>query len=151
MASGEPGGLSHFGARKLLRTLSTVSIHESVEEHGGLAAMGPIGQAIIERRETAADAPASVMPKDFKPVQEEDEAAGADSSAKAESELKTARSAGAGGSEGFGRGPNSGKETPEKSSTPNSAAERERNLTGGSGSGPGTPSSKKKDKRFIIF
>lgn len=61
------------GPRKLLRTLSTVSIHETVDGINGLVAMGPIGQAIIERQETAADAPASEMPRDFETLNEEDE------------------------------------------------------------------------------
>jgi hypothetical protein len=51
--------------RKLLRTLSTVSIHESVEGlPGGLAAIAPIGKYIVEKR-AEADAPASEMPMDF--------------------------------------------------------------------------------------
>ncbi|PAV19598.1 kinase [Pyrrhoderma noxium] len=77
---GSPGGTgtsSMFGPRKLLRTLSTVSIHESVEGlAGGLAAMGPIGKAIIERRETAADAPPSELPRDFLTVREEEDGDG---------------------------------------------------------------------------
>lgn len=52
--------------RKLLRTLSTVSIHESVEGlAGGLAGIAPIGKYIVERQTTEADAPASEMPMDF--------------------------------------------------------------------------------------
>ncbi|PFH51897.1 hypothetical protein AMATHDRAFT_74594 [Amanita thiersii Skay4041] len=51
--------------RKLLRTLSTVSIHESVEGLvGGLAGIAPIGRYIVDR-ETEADAPPSEMPKEF--------------------------------------------------------------------------------------
>lgn len=51
--------------RKLLRTLSTVSIHESSEGlAGGLAQIAPIGKFIVER-ETGADAPASEMPREF--------------------------------------------------------------------------------------
>jgi hypothetical protein len=61
------------GPRKLLRTLSTVSIHEAVDGVNGLVAKGPIGQAIIDRHETAADAPASEMPREFASVREEDE------------------------------------------------------------------------------
>ncbi|TDL24073.1 Pkinase-domain-containing protein [Rickenella mellea] len=54
-----------YAPRKLLRTLSTVSIHESVEGiAGGLAAMGPIGK-FIAGKETGADAPASEMPREF--------------------------------------------------------------------------------------
>ncbi|KAG6891201.1 hypothetical protein C0995_008453 [Termitomyces sp. Mi166 len=51
--------------RKLLRTLSTVSIHESVEGlEGGLAGIAPIGKYIMEGR-TEADAPPSEMPREF--------------------------------------------------------------------------------------
>ncbi|KAG6812746.1 hypothetical protein H0H92_000792 [Tricholoma furcatifolium] len=51
--------------RKLLRTLSTVSIHESVEGlAGGLASIAPIGKFIVEGQ-TEADAPPSEMPKHF--------------------------------------------------------------------------------------
>ena len=51
--------------RKLLRTLSTVSIHESVERlAGGLAGIAPIGKYITEMN-TEADAPPSEVPKDF--------------------------------------------------------------------------------------
>ena len=146
MMGGDISTMNYIGARKLLRTLSTVSIHESVEEHGGLAAMGPMGQAIIERRETAADAPASGMPRDFNPVTEGDEET---ASATADAEAKTARSAGGLKKEGSIKDPASGKETPPKSSTPNSAGDRKEHS---SGSGSGTPSSKRKDKnRFIIF
>lgn len=66
------GGENMYGTRKILRTLSTVSIHESMDGVGGLAAMGPIGQAIMERRETAADAPPSEMPREFDTVREEE-------------------------------------------------------------------------------
>lgn len=53
------------GARKLLRTLSTVSIHESVDRlPGGLAAVAPIGKFIVGQ-ESGADAPPSEIPKDF--------------------------------------------------------------------------------------
>ncbi|TFK32778.1 kinase-like domain-containing protein [Crucibulum laeve] len=52
--------------RKLLRTLSTVSIHESVEGlAGGLAGLAPIGKFIVEKQTTEADAPPSEMPRDF--------------------------------------------------------------------------------------
>ncbi|KAG6886224.1 hypothetical protein C0993_010786 [Termitomyces sp. T159_Od127] len=58
--------------RKLLRTLSTVSIHESVEGlEGGLAGIAPIGKYIMEGR-TEADAPPSEMPREFG-LEEEDE------------------------------------------------------------------------------
>jgi mitogen-activated protein kinase 7 len=51
--------------RKLLRTLSTVSIHESaVGLEGGLAGIAPIGKYIVERQ-TEADAPPSEMPREF--------------------------------------------------------------------------------------
>jgi len=51
--------------RKLLRTLSTVSIHESVERlAGGLVGIAPIGRYITEMN-TEADAPPSEVPKDF--------------------------------------------------------------------------------------
>ncbi|KAH7927833.1 Pkinase-domain-containing protein [Leucogyrophana mollusca] len=51
--------------RKLLRTLSTVSIHESVEGlPGGLAGVAPIGKYIVDT-ESGADAPPSEMPGEF--------------------------------------------------------------------------------------
>lgn len=51
--------------RKILRTLSTVSIHESAERVvGGLAGIAPIGKYITEMN-TEADAPPSEVPKDF--------------------------------------------------------------------------------------
>jgi len=50
--------------RKLLRTLSTVSIHESAEGRaGGLAEIAPIGRFIVENDTSEADAPASEMPR----------------------------------------------------------------------------------------
>ncbi|KAJ7504497.1 kinase-like protein [Mycena galericulata] len=50
--------------RKLLRTLSTVSIHESAEGRaGGLAEIAPIGRFIVESNTSEADAPASEMPR----------------------------------------------------------------------------------------
>jgi serine/threonine protein kinase len=53
------------GLRKLLRTLSTVSIHESVEGLPcGLAGVAPIGQFITDR-ESEADAPPSEIPIEF--------------------------------------------------------------------------------------
>ncbi|KAL0067170.1 hypothetical protein AAF712_005740 [Marasmius tenuissimus] len=52
--------------RRLLRTLSTVSIYESGEGlAGGLADIAPIGKYIVERQTTGADAPPSEMPNDF--------------------------------------------------------------------------------------
>ncbi|KAF9462865.1 kinase-like domain-containing protein [Collybia nuda] len=52
--------------RKLLRTLSTVSIHESVEGlAGGLAGIAPIGKYIVDQQTTEADAPPSEMPREF--------------------------------------------------------------------------------------
>lgn len=58
--------------RKLLRTLSTVSIHESVEGlEGGLAGIAPIGKYIMEGR-TEADAPPSEIPGEFGPEKDED-------------------------------------------------------------------------------
>ncbi|KAF9530353.1 kinase-like domain-containing protein [Crepidotus variabilis] len=51
--------------RKLLRTLSTVSIHESGQGlPGGLAGIAPIGK-FINQANTDADAPPSEVPKDF--------------------------------------------------------------------------------------
>ena len=47
--------------RKILRTLSTVSIHEGAE---GLASIATIGKFIVDGR-TEADAPPSEMPRDF--------------------------------------------------------------------------------------
>lgn len=56
---------SEIAVRKLLRTLSTVSIHESVEGlPGGLAGVAPIGKFIVGQ-ESEADAPASEMPMEF--------------------------------------------------------------------------------------
>ena len=53
-------------ARKLLRTLSTVSIYESAQGlPGGLAEIAPIGKYIMDMHPTAADAPPSEMPRDF--------------------------------------------------------------------------------------
>ena len=53
--------------RKLLRTLSTVSIHESAQGlAGGLAEIAPIGKYIMDGQPTAADAPPSEMPRDFR-------------------------------------------------------------------------------------
>jgi len=52
--------------RKLLRTLSTVSIHESAAGlEGGLAGIAPIGKYIVEGQATEADAPPSEMPREF--------------------------------------------------------------------------------------
>ncbi|KAF9269016.1 Pkinase-domain-containing protein [Marasmius fiardii PR-910] len=52
--------------RRLLRTLSTVSIYESGEGlAGGLADIAPIGKYIVDRQTTGADAPPSEMPREF--------------------------------------------------------------------------------------
>lgn len=53
--------------RNLLRTLSTVSIHESIDGlPGGLAGVAEIGKYIVGGKQTTgADAPASEMPRDF--------------------------------------------------------------------------------------
>jgi len=48
-------------AKRLLKTLPTVSIHERLA--GGLADIAPIGKFIVER--DTADEPASEMPKEF--------------------------------------------------------------------------------------
>ncbi|TFK71652.1 Pkinase-domain-containing protein [Pluteus cervinus] len=59
--------------RKLLRTLSTVSIHESAEGlAGGLGQIAPIGKFIMERDTTEADAPPSEMVRDFGMEDEEE-------------------------------------------------------------------------------
>lgn len=59
--------------RKLLRTLSTVSIHESAEGLvGGLAGIAPIGKFIAENKTEEADAPPSEMPRDFGISEKED-------------------------------------------------------------------------------
>lgn len=125
------GGEYGTAHRKLLRTLSTVSIHESIEGiAGGLAAMGPIGQAIIERRETAADAPPSEMPREFGPVKEE------------ESEYRTT----------------SGRWTGSASSSTSSDREQgqdehKRNTHAKEGEGKESTGSAptKKEKRFLLF
>lgn len=52
--------------RRLLRTLSTVSIHESGEGHaGGLADIAPIGKFIVEQDRTEDEAVQSEMPKEL--------------------------------------------------------------------------------------
>lgn len=138
-------GSGFFGARKLLRTLSTVSIHESVEGHaGGLAGMGPMGQAIIERRETAADAPPSEMPRDFGTVREEEDSDYRTGSGHSTGYLSRsgANSAGPSSPEKKGSSNSGGKATPSSSTSTGE-------VKGGS-SGNSTPS-KKKEKRFIIF
>ncbi|CAK5273973.1 unnamed protein product [Mycena citricolor] len=66
-----PGARSRTGStvgrgegRKLLRTLSTVSIHESAEGlAGGLGDIAPIGRYIVESNPSEADAPVSEMPR----------------------------------------------------------------------------------------
>lgn len=62
---GEGGGSEGGGdMRRLLRTLSTVSIYESGEGRaGGLADVAPIGKYIVER--SGDDALASEMPREF--------------------------------------------------------------------------------------
>jgi len=53
-------------SRKLLRTLSTVSIYESIEGlPDGMAGVADIRKYIIEKQTTEADAPPSEMPRDF--------------------------------------------------------------------------------------
>ncbi len=61
--------------RRLLRTLSTVSIHESL---GDAADVPPIGKFIVEKQTT--DAPPSEMPREFG-INEEDEGGSASPSA----------------------------------------------------------------------
>ncbi|KAF5388652.1 hypothetical protein D9757_004811 [Collybiopsis confluens] len=64
--TGSIAGGGEVGGRRLLRTLSTVSIYESAEGlAGGLADLAPIGKYIVDRQTTGADAPASEMPRDF--------------------------------------------------------------------------------------
>lgn len=64
-ASTATAGGSEIAVRKLLRTLSTVSIHESVEGlPGGLAGVAPIGKFIVGQ-ESETDAPPSEMPMEF--------------------------------------------------------------------------------------
>ncbi|KIL69470.1 hypothetical protein M378DRAFT_21621 [Amanita muscaria Koide BX008] len=64
-ARSRTGSMAGEVTRKLLRTLSTVSIHESVQGvAGGLAGIAPIGEYIVAGR-TEADAPPSEMPRDF--------------------------------------------------------------------------------------
>ncbi|KAL5531716.1 hypothetical protein ACEPAG_4593 [Sanghuangporus baumii] len=132
------GGDYAYGSRRLLRTLSTVSIHESVDGANGLAAMGPIGQAIMERRETAADAPPSEMPRDFGTVREEDEhrTASAQSSARS------------GGNATNTTSPATMKET--KDNGPVHTPPPLSTVVKNSPSGGSTPA-KKKERRFIIF
>lgn len=53
-------------SRKLLRTLSTVSIHESIEGlPGGLESVSELGKYIMGKQTAGADAPPSEMPKEF--------------------------------------------------------------------------------------
>ena len=137
------GGDYAYGTRKLLRTLSTVSIHESVDGAGGLAAKGPIGQAIIERRETAADAPPSEMPRDFGTVREEDEHRTA-------SGQSSARPSGNATSTTATTSPSTSmkqevKDNGEVSTPPPPSTAVKNSPSGGS-----TPA-KKKERRFIIF
>lgn len=61
--SSTPGGEV---SRKLLRTLSTVSIHESIEGlPGGLAGVAEIREYIVGKQTTEADAPPSEIPQEF--------------------------------------------------------------------------------------
>lgn len=75
-ASTAAAGGSEMSVQKLLRTLSTVSIHESVEGlSGGLAGVAPIGRYIVGQ-ESEGDAPSSEMPIEFSvDARKEDEAA----------------------------------------------------------------------------
>jgi len=53
-------------SRKLLRTLSTVSIHESIEGlPGGLSGVAEIREYIVGNKTTGADAPPSEIPREF--------------------------------------------------------------------------------------
>ena len=123
-----------YGTRRLLRTLSTVSIHESVDCAGGLAAMGPLGQAIMERRETAADAPASEMPREFGPVREEE----------GEYSRSLGTASGSTSASVDGIATRLASTTDQQDRGPASATGDARD------SASGTPS-KKKEKRFILF
>jgi hypothetical protein len=49
---------------KLLRSLSTISVHEVAGDAGELAAKAPIGRYIVEKS-AAADAPPSELPREF--------------------------------------------------------------------------------------
>jgi len=61
--SSTPGGEV---SRKLLRTLSTVSIHESIEGlPGSLSGVAEIRKYIVGKQTTGADAPPSEIPKEF--------------------------------------------------------------------------------------
>lgn len=61
--SSTPGGEV---SRKLLRTLSTVSIHESIEGlPGGLSGVAEISKYIVGKQTTGADAPPSEIPREF--------------------------------------------------------------------------------------
>lgn len=64
VGDGSDGG--HPEVRRLLRTLSTVSIYESGEGlAGGLADVAPIGKYIVQKERTGDEALASEMPKDI--------------------------------------------------------------------------------------
>ncbi|KZT27846.1 Pkinase-domain-containing protein, partial [Neolentinus lepideus HHB14362 ss-1] len=63
----QAAGMGTF-SRKVLRTLSTVSIHESVD--GLPADLAHLAKYIKERDVSDADAPASEVPKDFDPIDE---------------------------------------------------------------------------------
>ena len=94
--------------------------------------MGALGQAIMERRETAADAPASEMPREFGPVREEEgeysrslnTASGSTSASVDDNSTRLAST-----TDQQDRGPATGDARDSASGTP----------------------SKKKEKRFILF
>ena len=66
MYSATDVGVPDAGVRRLLRTLSTVSIYESGEGRaGGLADVAPIGRYITQDHRTGDDALASEMPKEI--------------------------------------------------------------------------------------
>ncbi|CAL1714731.1 unnamed protein product [Somion occarium] len=65
------GGYPSEDRRRLLRTLSTVSIYESGEGHaGGLADIAPIGKYIVENHRTGDDDVASGIPMELEEVDE---------------------------------------------------------------------------------
>ena len=69
--SSTPGGEV---SRTLLRTLSTVSIHESIEAlPGGLPGVANIREYIVGKQTTGADAPPSEIPRDFDIVKDEED------------------------------------------------------------------------------
>lgn len=79
--SSTPGGEV---SRKLLRTLSTVSIHESIEGlPGGLSSVAEIRKYIVGKQTNEADAPPSEIPREFG-IEEGDEDDGDDEQGKKE-------------------------------------------------------------------